>query len=265
MRPAKDRATEKTTVIKIGGASIDAEGALDALADLVATIHAAGAGAIVVHGGGREIAQLQDAAGLPTEKVDGLRVTSEDAMSLVSAALRGLVNTRLVGSLVARGHAALGLSGVDLGLLRSPFLDRKRLGRVGGPPRVDTARLVRLLEDGVLPVLAPVCLGPDGDPVNVNADTAARAVAAAMSADALAFVSDVPGVRTSEGIARTLSPDRIADLIADGTVSGGMVPKLLAAVAAVGAGVGRVRIGDLRSLADGTATEIQAKRAQVSA
>jgi acetylglutamate kinase len=152
---------------------------------------------------------------------------------------------------------ALGVSGVDLGLLRAPLLDEDRLGRVGGAPIVHVERLGALLQVAPVLVIAPVSLGPDGRAVNVNADDAAHAIAAALGAESLDFVSDIPGVRDgADRVAKKLLPAAAEALIESGVAHGGMVPKLRAAVSAIEAGVGRVRIGDLTTLGNGSATEI---------
>ena len=183
----------RAVVIKVGGAQVNPS-RLSRLARLVAERRRDDLGVILVHGGGSEVARIQEAMGHPPRKVRGLRVTPEPAMDAVTAALRGLVNSRVVAALVARDLPALGLCGADLCLLRSDFLNSRELGRVGGPPSVNVERLGTLLQAGLLPVLASVCMGPDGRLLNVNADTVAHSVAVALGAQVLEFVSDVPGV-----------------------------------------------------------------------
>jgi acetylglutamate kinase len=161
---------------------------------------------------------------------------------------------------MAHGLDCLGVSGVDLGLLRAPLKDARNLGRVGGPPSVDAGRLRSVLENVDVLVVSPVSIGPDGSAVNVNADDAAHAIATALGAASLDFVSDIPGVRgADDAVLADLAPHDVTGLISDGVVRGGMVPKLKAAVAAVSAGVQRVRIGDLASMAAGVATVISAQ------
>ena len=249
-------------VVKVGGANLTRP---DYVRDLSRHLRARvqrGERIVVVHGGGPEIGALHDALDVPFTRVDGLRVTSEEGMRLATMVLCGLVNKRVVARLVSDGLPAMGLSGVDLGLLRSELLDPERLGRVGSAPAVDVTRLRVLLDAGLLPVIAPVSLGPDGEPVNVNADTAAHAIATALSATSLDFVSDIPGVRTRKGstrVAARLTVRDIQRLVSEGDViRGGMIPKLESAVAAVAAGVGRVRVGNLGGLGRNTATEVVA-------
>ena len=249
-------------VIKVGGAQVATREGLAALTRHVRDRAARGERVLVVHGGGPEIGALQEALRIPVDRREGLRVTSPEGMRVTTMVLCGLVNKRIVARFVREGLRAVGLSGVDLGLLRAPLLDPARFGRVGGTPTADAGRLRALLDAGLLPVLAPVSLAPDGRPVNVNADTAANAVASALGAATLDFVSDVPGVRTrpdTDAVAARI-PVAEARRLLDGpsVVGGGMVPKLRAAVSAIAAGVARVRVGDLQAMADGTATEVTA-------
>ncbi len=245
------------TVMKVGGARLVRRDDLDALARTIRARHDAGRPTVLVHGGGPEISDLHERLGVPFEKIDGLRVTSPEGMTLTTMVLCGAVNTRIVERFVAHGLPALGVSGVDLGLLRAP-LAGAAWGRVGGPPQVAAERLEQLLAAGLVPVVAPVSLGPDGAAVNVNADDAAHAIAAALGASALEFVSDIPGVTEDDRVLRRLVPVDVERLIARGVVKGGMVPKLRAAVAALAAGVGRVRIGNLTTIRTNHATEVLA-------
>jgi acetylglutamate kinase len=256
VRPGRN-AIRRLHVIKVGGTLISNPAFLQRLGTHVSGLVEDGCPTIVVHGGGDLVTDLQRRLGVPETKHGGLRATSEEGMQLVTMALRGLANARLVAQLVSCGVEAIGVSGVDLGLLRSDYLNRARLGRVGGPPRVAAGGLARLLTQGLVPVIAPVCLGPAGGLLNVNADTVAHAVAASLEADCLDFVSDVPGVLGEEGqVVRSLSQGEVRALLEGPRVWGGMIPKLQASLAAVSAGVSRVRIGDLESLGRGGATEV---------
>lgn len=247
------------TVLKAGGAVVDTPGQLRLLAAHVRARRREGRAVVVVHGGGALVSELHERLAVPFTKRAGLRVTSEEGMRLTAMVLRGEVNAAIVASFVGGELDAIGLSGVDLGLMRSAFLNRAHLGRVGGPPRVAAARLRELLARGMVPVLAPVCLGPDEGLLNVNADTAAHSVAVALEAEVLEFVCDVPGVLDGEGaVVRRLDPPRTQALLAAERVHGGMIPKLQAALAALEAGVRCVRIGSLESLAGGAATELVA-------
>lgn len=244
-----------TTVIKVGGSRLRRAEDVRALADYAAALRPGRV--VIVHGGGPEISELHQALDIPFEKRDGLRVTSDQGMRATIMALCGCVNKRVVAGLVERGLPAIGLSGVDVGLMRAALKGDARWGRVGTRPAVDAGRLEQLLDAGLLPVVAPVSLGPDGQPVNVNADEAAHALAEALGAGSLELVSDVPGIALERGrVAARIVAAEADDLIERALVRGGMVPKLRAAVAAVEAGVGRVRIGDLAGMAAATSTVI---------
>jgi acetylglutamate kinase len=237
------------TVVKVGGNEVD-----DAawVARFAASLARRGGSTVVVHGGGKEITALQRSLGAEPEWRDGLRVTTDASVRAVSMVLSGVVNKRLVAALLSAGTDAVGVSGEDGGLLRADVLRGGTLGRTGEVAQVRTRLLVAWLEQGLLPVVSPVSRGPDGGPLNVNADDAAAAVAAALGAAELLFLSDVPGVLRDGETVRTLAADGVEALIGDGTASGGMAPKLRAAARAAAAG-SRVRIGGLEMLEDGGA------------
>ena len=250
-------------MIKVGGAVLADPARLAELAEHVARATRSSREVIVVHGGGELIAHLHDQLGLETVKHGGLRATPPESMQVVAMALRGVRNVALVAELVEQGVPALGVSGADLGLLRSKLLNEARLGRVGGPPRVRAGQLRQLLDAGLVPVVAPVCLGPDGGLLNVNADTVAHAIACALGASSLDFVSDVPGVFDAEGeVIERIHADELAGLLESSSIRGGMIPKLQASHSAVCSGVARVRIGTLTSLASEAATQISGGDAQ---
>lgn len=245
-------------VVKVGGHDLDDPAFVAGLARAVATLRAAGRAVVVVHGGGRAIADLQTRLGHDVRLVDGRRITDDDALDVVEMVLSGLVNKRLVAAFLAAGLDALGLSGVDRGLLRCrplthPTVD---LGRVGAVERVRIDVLGGLLAEGVVPIVSPISLGPDARSWNVNADDAAAAIAGALGAARLALVSNVPGVRIGDTVAVRLDAAAAESAIAVGTISGGMVPKVRAALAAVGAGVGEARIVDLAGWTIGGGTAI---------
>ncbi len=241
--------TGRVTVVKVGGNQVD-----DAV--WVARLAVAVAGRMgattLVHGGGKEVTALQAALGIGTEWRDGLRVTSAEAVKAVSMVLSGLVNKRLVAALIGAGVDALGISGEDAGLLRARVARGGTMGRIGEVEAVRAELLREWTARGLVPVLSPVSRGPDGGPLNVNADDAAAAVAAALGADELLFVSDVPGVMAGGAVLRAIAAGDVERMVADGTASGGMAPKLRAAARAAGT-VGRVRIGGLETLADAAA------------
>lgn len=245
-------------VVKVGGAALDDIEYLAALTQHVKQLIAEGVRVVLVHGGGKEIGELHQRFNLPFRRELGLRVTSPEGMHLVTMTLCGLVNKRVVAHLNDYGVRSVGVSGVDYGLMRAAFLNEARLGRVGGPPEVNPEPLQRLLSDQTVVVLAPVSLGPDGGLLNVNADVAAQSVAVALAAQSLDFVTDVESVRGVSGPLRALQPAQVQQLMASDVVTGGMIPKLQASVAAIDGGVGRVRVGNLESLVRGTATEVYA-------
>ncbi len=246
-------------VAKAGGSELARPGFAEAFAEAVRDL--AGGPAprrpvIVVHGGGREIDAMLDRLGLGTSWVDGQRVTDGPVLEVVEMMLSGSLNKRLTRALLAAGLDALGLSGVDRRLLTvEPWPGA--LGRVGRVIAVRTEVLLDLCRDGVVPVVSPVSLGPDG-PYNVNADHAAAAVAAAVGAARLVLLTDVPGVLAGGRVLGTLSAPEAARLAASGTVSGGMRPKVEAALAALAMGVAEVAITDLAGLAAGGGTAFAA-------
>jgi len=244
-------------VLKIGGNEIDDEGFLDGLAEAIGELRAQAA-PIVVHGGGKEIARLQAALGLEARFVDGLRVTDDASLQIAEMVLSGAVNKRLVARLVAHGIPAAGLSGVDGGLLRVRALAHPAgdLGWVGEVTAVDPSLLRLLLGQGIVPVVSPISLGPGGHSYNVNADHAAMALARALGARTLAFVTNVPGVLVDGAVVPRLAAAEAESWIAGGTISGGMVPKVRAALDVVAGGVGEARIVDLAGLRAGGGTQV---------
>ena len=244
-------------IVKVGGAHLESEEFLERLIQYINHIVATDGRVVLVHGGGKEIEDLHTAVGASFEKSLGLRVTSASSMKLVTMVLAGLVNKRLVSACARRSLCALGVSGIDADLMRSRFLNEKQLGRVGGPPTVNADRMISLLHEVDVLVVSPICTGPDGDPVNVNADIAAQAIAVALKAECLDFVTDVDGVRTEKGTARSLCVAEIESLMDSSVISGGMIPKLQASLAALDGGVLKVRVGSLESLQGGKATEVR--------
>lgn len=241
-------------VIKVGGNELDDVAFLEALSAAVASLAEP---TVVVHGGGKAIAEMQLRLGLQAVKVDGLRVTDAESLAVVQMVLSGHANKYLVVALLGAGVAAVGLSGVDGGLLRCkkkrhPAAD---LGFVGEIDEVNGALLRRLMRQGYVPVVSPISLGHDGQVYNVNADEAAGAIAGTLRASVLTFVSDVPGVLdgTGEPIPR-LTAAQAEGLIADGVIAGGMIPKARAAVAALGNGVATARVTSVAHLVGGGGT-----------
>ncbi len=244
-------------VLKIGGNQVEDETFLAGFVAAVKGLLAEHA-VVIVHGGGKEISDLHSRLDVGFETVEGLRATSPESMRLVEMVLNGTVNTRLVRWLVNAGVDALGLSGVDLGLVHTtPLTVRgKSLGLVGQVATVNGEALLQLLDLDLTPVISPVSLGADGLAYNVNADHVAAGVAKAVEASKLVFVSNVPGVQVAGRTVAALSLTQIEELIAEGHITGGMIPKVRSATDAVERGVYQAVITDLDGLAAGKGTAI---------
>jgi acetylglutamate kinase len=250
-------------VVKVGGTLAEDAGWMRTVADAVS---ASPIPTLIVHGGGKEISRLQRAMGEEPEWRHGLRVTTPVAMDAVRMVLSGSVNKRWVAALLNAGVDALGVSGEDGGLLTGRVTDGVALGRAGELVSVRSELLHAWMAQGLTPVVSPVSRGADGGGLNVNADDAAAAVASALGAAELLFVSDVPGVRRAGRWLRSLDGPEAEALAGCGEASGGMLPKLRAAFAAAAAGVAAVRIGDVAMLADAAAgTRIQPAREMADA
>lgn len=243
--PSKPRMTQ---VIKVGGNELDDPSFLGQFAATIAQMKRAGEQPIIVHGGGKVLTELLAMMNVPTRFVDGLRVTDEKTRDAALMVLSGLANKRLVATLIAHGVDAVGLSGLDAALIRVEPLD-EALGFVGRPIGARADLFSTWLGQGLTPVVSPMSLGTDGEIYNVNADHAAGVIARATDADLLTFVTNVPGVLDR---GKTIIPQLLATqaeaLIGDGTISGGMIPKVRTALEALEAGVRRVRITDLAGL-----------------
>lgn len=255
-------------VLKYGGNAMVAGQIDDPVLDDVAALARRGDQIVVVHGGGPQINAALSERGIAEERIAGLRVTTAAARDVVESVLCGTVNKALVRALLARGVPAFGFSGEDGAILtatRMRVADGD-LGYVGEPKTVDAERLRAILGTGLLPVIAPLGLDTgDNSALNLNADTAAGAIAGALRADAYVVITNVDGVRRdkddpSTTIAR-LSVSLANDLIVDGTFDGGMIPKMRAAIAAVEAGARRAVIagsgtGAIAAALDGAGTEL---------
>lgn len=244
-----------THIIKLGGNEIDLAEFLESFAQIVAALPTP---PIIVHGGGKEVTALGTKLGLVERRIDGLRVTDEAYLQVVEIVLVGAINKRLVRTLNRAGVQAVGLSGADASLMRAEPLRHPAgdLGYVGQITQVNTHFLQMLLAQNIVPVIAPIGLGGDGCAYNINADHAALAIAKAMDADALLFVTNVPGVKLDGNVIPQLSAREIEAHIASGQISGGMIPKVRAATDAVAAGVRSVVICDLDGVKNGTGTVV---------
>jgi acetylglutamate kinase len=250
-----------TRVVKLGGNELDRPAWLAACARALVRLDPV----VVVHGGGRAVSALSRRLGLPVEKRDGRRVTSPEVAEVVELVMGGPVNRQVVTALRAAGLDAVGLSGVDGGLLTARPIAGE-LGHVGEIAQVRVALLESFLLAGLTPVIAPMApeaSGAEGTPLNVNADDAAAAVAGALRAAELLFVSDVPGVEVDGAIRPALEAGDVETLVELGMATDGMAAKLRAASAALRAGARAVRIGDLHLLDDaGAGTRILAPAVQ---
>ncbi|NQY98105.1 MAG: acetylglutamate kinase [Henriciella sp.] len=260
--PYIQRYAGRTVVIKYGGHAMVDEGLAEAFARDVVLLKHLGANPVVVHGGGPQIANLLERLGIQSEFRDGLRVTDDATMEAVEMVLSGPINKSIVRAINAAGGKAVGLSGADGDLMRVSKATRTTkdatseiekvidLGYVGEPEKIDISVLNALMdsEKAIIPVIAPVGVGEDGRRYNVNADTAAGAVAAALQAKRLLLLTDVAGVLDKQGqLMREIRRDRVDSLMKDGTISGGMIPKLETAAKAVNMGVGGAVILDGRA------------------
>jgi acetylglutamate kinase len=237
-------------VVKIGGNELEDA---DWVVRMAAAFAALPGEKVLVHGGGREVTTLQRALGAEPVWHDGLRVTTPEALRAVRMVLSGSANKRLVSALLDRRVDAIGISGEDAALLRARPALGGALGLTGEIEDVRCDVLLRLLGAGFTPVVSPVARGCDGAPLNVNADDAAAAIASALGARALYFVSNVPALRNGMESVAEIGLEQVEPWVAAGIVADGMVPKLRAAARAVQSGVADVRIGDLAVFGDAAA------------
>ena len=247
--PYLQRYAGKTFVVKYGGHAMgDPELARDFAEDVV-LLKAVGINPVVVHGGGPQIGAMLKKLGVESKFVDGLRVTDKATAEVAEMVLSGAINKELVSWIAGAGGKALGISGKDGGLVTATKVQRTTkdpesnieqavdLGFVGEPTSVDVTLIETASAAGMIPVIAPIAPGADGETYNINADTMAGAIAAALGAARLFLLTDVAGVLDKDkNLLTDLTPADIAALQADGTISGGMIPKLETCVHAVEAG-----------------------------
>ncbi len=240
-----------TRVFKLGGR---AQGSSDLVTAIAGEWARGRRDLCIVHGGGDEISALQRALGIEPVFVGGRRATTERDLDLVRMALSGAANKRLVSQLADAGVPAWGLSGEDAGVLQATPLSAE-FGFAGSPSQVEPAAIQLILERGYLPIISPVARNASGSgALNVNGDDAAAAIAGALGARELAFVSDVAGVAGSGGgILSHLTVEEALELVAAGVATAGMAAKLQAAGHALAAGVARVRIGGVEMINDSSA------------
>ena len=255
--PHMQRYDEEIVVVKYGGHAMGDEDLARAFARDIVLLEQTAINPVVVHGGGPQIAQMLERLGIKSEFAAGLRVTDAAAMEVVEMVLAGSINKQLVGFVNEAGGKAVGLCGRDGDMVRArkvtrsvvdPVTKKERevdLGFVGEPDKVDTTVLDQLLGRELIPVLAPVATSASGASFNVNADTFAGAIAGALKAKRLLLLTDVPGVMDkSKQLIPNLSVNDARGLIADGTISGGMIPKVETCIYALEQGVEGVVILD---------------------
>lgn len=245
--PYMQRYAGATVVIKLGGHAMGSDDAMRSFARDVVLMRQVGLNPVIVHGGGPMINDMLAKLDIKSEFVNGKRVTDQATMDVVEMVLSGTVNNRLVQAICEEGGKAVGLSGKDANLI---ICDQTSpdLGFVGTPVDVDPTILTDLHAAHAIPVIAPLGMGQNGETFNINGDTAAGAIAGALKADRLLLLTDVAGVKDKDGNVLTeIAPGLIADLIADGTIAGGMIPKTETALTAMNDGVRAVVILDGRA------------------
>ncbi len=238
----------KVIVVKVGGAAMDRAPLSSAFAQDIALLQHAGIHPVIVHGGGPQVTETAARLGLQTAFVDGLRVTDEAMLDVATMVLAGKVNTDIVGMLVAGEVPAVGLSGVDGGMIVARRQATPDLGFVGEVEHVNVEVLHTLIDEGFVPVVASIAADEAGQSYNVNADVAAAELAIALEAEKLVYMNDVPGVIGPGGdLLSELGVQDVLDLLAHpDAVGGGMIPKLESAVRALKAGVTRAHLLDGR-------------------
>jgi acetylglutamate kinase len=238
-----------TVVVKYGGHAMEDPALADLFAQDVVLMRHVGMNPVVVHGGGPQITDLMQRLGKEPEFVDGLRVTDAETVDIVRMALVGKVNREIVSSVNRHGSYAVGLSGEDASLITVSMRDA-RLGFVGDVTSIDPSIVVRLLNEDLIPVIATVGVDEGGQAYNVNADTVAGAIAQAMRAEKLVYLTDVAGVYADysdeTSLISRIDAVGLARLLADGKADGGMIPKLQSCVHALNGGVRQAHILDGR-------------------
>ncbi|VAW12442.1 Acetylglutamate kinase [hydrothermal vent metagenome] len=257
--PYMQRYAGETVVIKFGGHAMVDPGLAELFAQDIVLLKHAGMNPVVVHGGGPQIQAMLERLGITSEFTNGLRITDADTVEIVEMVLAGRINKQIVTAINSAGGRAVGLSGKDGSLIIATKLKRTMtdpdsnierildLGFVGEPERINTEILDVMADSDIIPVIAPIGVSEAGVTYNINADTVAGEIASALSAGRLLLLTDVPGVFDQDKThIKTLSVARADQLIADGTISGGMIPKVENCIAAVRSGVGGVVILDGR-------------------
>jgi len=251
---------DQTFVVKFGGHAMGDDGLALSFAQDIVLLKQVGMHPVVVHGGGPQIGAMLEKLQIESTFVDGLRITDRKTVDVVEMVLAGSINKQIVDSIQRAGGTAIGLSGKDGRLIEARQLRRTTrdpesaiekvldLGFVGEPTKVNTKTLDVLRQSDIIPIVAPIGVGADGETYNINADTAAGAIAGALNASKLLMLTDVAGVLDGDGkLIPSLTEDEARTLIENGTISGGMIPKVETCLSAVRAGTEAVHILDGRT------------------
>lgn len=245
--PYLQRYSDAIVVIKLGGHAMTSDEAMDSFARDVVLMRQVGINPVIVHGGGPMINALLDKLEIKSEFVNGKRVTDAATMEVVEMVLSGTVNKRIVQAINKQGGRAVGLSGKDANLIVCDPAD-PALGLVGNPSDINPEVIRTLFENDLIPVIAPLGAGRNGETFNINGDTVAGAIAGALNADRLLLLTDVSGVKNADGDVLTeMNSDQIREMTASGVIAGGMIPKTETALAALEEGVKAVVILDGRA------------------
>jgi acetylglutamate kinase len=245
--PYLQRYSDAIVVIKLGGHAMTSDEAMDSFARDVVLMRQVGINPVIVHGGGPMINALLDKLEIKSEFVNGKRVTDAATMEVVEMVLSGTVNKRIVQAINKQGGRAVGLSGKDANLVVCDPAD-PALGLVGNPSDINPEVIRTLFENDLIPVIAPLGAGRNGETFNINGDTVAGAIASALSADRLLLLTDVSGVKNADGDVLTeMNSDQIREMTSSGVIAGGMIPKTETALAALEEGVKAVVILDGRA------------------
>ena len=247
--PYIQRLSGKTVVIKYGGNAMNDPKVIETILQDITLLKVVGINPIVVHGGGPEINKMLAVQGIESKFHNGLRITDADTMATAQMVLVGKINKEIVSNINAMGGKAIGLCGKDANLIevtKTPPKDGVDLGYVGQVKKINVDLLTMLSENGYIPVIAPVGVGPGGESYNINADTVAGEVAAALKAEKLMFLTDIDGVRMDPSNPDTLmsviSVDHIYRLIEQKVIVGGMIPKVMGCIKGIEQGVQRTHI-----------------------
>ncbi|MDA9208124.1 acetylglutamate kinase [Octadecabacter sp.] len=245
--PYLQRYNDAIVVIKLGGHAMSSEEAMEDFARDIVLMQHVGVNPVIVHGGGPMINEMLDKLDITSEFVNGKRVTDKATVEVVEMVLSGRVNKWIVSAINRQGGRAVGLSGKDANLMICDQ-DVPELGLVGTPADMDPSVLTTLFDDNTIPVIAPLGAGRNGETLNVNGDTAAGAIAAALNADRLLLLTDVAGVMdANKNVLTDLTDIQVAELTKDGVIAGGMIPKTQTCLDALEGGVRAAVILDGRA------------------